>query len=98
MKRRICSAPQYIITKRFLHGRVGYMLIASCYARFDRAWSACNLLCLSHRRLSPAVASAFRVAKKDLRYNGYLIPQGEKLCWNINNGNKAESLYPEPQR
>lgn len=44
------------------------------------------------------MASVFRVARTDLEFNGFLIPKGEKICWNLNNGNKAESLYPEPAK
>lgn len=48
--------------------------------------------------MSPAVATVFRTALKDVEYNGYSVPKGDKIAWNLNNGNKAASLYPEPAK
>ena len=50
------------------------------------------------QRLSPAVSTVFRVARNDVEYNESLIPKGEMICWNLNNGYKAESLYSQPAK
>jgi len=40
----------------------------------------------------------FRKARKDVTYNGYLIPEGESINWNLIHEMRASSLYPEPKK
>ncbi|CAM9217969.1 unnamed protein product [Ectocarpus sp. 8 AP-2014] len=55
-------------------------------------------LVLESTRLYPAIAGLFRKARKDFSYNGYLIPEGQTINWNLIHGSRAEKLYPEPEK
>ncbi|CAB1106783.1 unnamed protein product [Ectocarpus sp. CCAP 1310/34] len=57
-----------------------------------------NAVVLEANRLHPAVGSVFRTTRKDISYNGYLIPEGETISWNLTQGSLAETLYPEPRQ
>ena len=45
--------------------------------------------------MSPAAGGVFRKAKKDLEYNGFLIPEGEPILWSLANEYVSESFYPQ---
>eukprot|EP00903_Cladosiphon_okamuranus_P015049 g13922.t1 len=49
-------------------------------------------------RMHPTVPAMFRKTRVDVNYNGYLIPGGETVNWNMIHGFRAESLYPEPKK
>ncbi|CAM9850857.1 unnamed protein product [Ectocarpus sp. 8 AP-2014] len=57
-----------------------------------------NAVVLEANRLHPAVGAVFRTTRKDMSYNGYLIPEGETISWNLTQGSLAETLYPEPRK
>ncbi|CAM9885429.1 unnamed protein product [Ectocarpus sp. 4 AP-2014] len=47
-----------------------------------------DALVLESTRLYPAIAGLFRKARKDFSYNGYLIPEGETINWNLIHGRR----------
>lgn len=50
------------------------------------------------QRLYPVVTGVVRKTRQDVYYNGYLIPEGTTITWNMSSGFRAESLYPEPTK
>ena len=50
------------------------------------------------QRIHPAVPGVFRKTRVDVNYNGYLVPEGKSISWNIVHGLRAESIYPEPRK
>lgn len=49
-------------------------------------------------RFIPPVGGAFRQVIQDCEYNGYLIPQGWSILYQIGKTHEDETLYTEPQK
>lgn len=49
-------------------------------------------------RMYPVVPGAFRRAVRDVHFNGYLIPAGTRISWNVLGGYRSERLYPESKK
>ena len=49
-------------------------------------------------RVYPIVGTLFRMTKKDVTYNGYLIPEGEMITWSSAHQMRAPSIYPSPKK
>lgn len=52
----------------------------------------------ARKSIHPTVPAVFRKTRVDVNYNGYLIPGGKTINWNIVHGLRAESIYPEPKK
>lgn len=49
-------------------------------------------------RLYPPVAAVMRTTLRDVEYNGYDIPAGTKVQWNLLGAFRAASVYPQPEK